>query len=139
MVDTNRHYQRAAVRSARTITNGGETASLQAIDPADGRRILDRYRQAGVHQMIEEEPNIVTSGKSQRVIIDGHPFSIEIYRAETDQNWMLEVVDQDGTSHVWDDQFASDKEARNAAIQAIEEEGAVAFMRGDNVIRFRGR
>ena len=52
--------------------NGGETASLQAIDPADGRRILDRYRQAGVHQMIEEEPNIVTSGKSQRVIIDGH-------------------------------------------------------------------
>ncbi|WP_244298002.1 hypothetical protein, partial [Paracoccus marcusii] len=83
--------------------------------------------------------HIVTSGKSQRVIIDGHPFSIEIYRAETDQNWMLEVVDQDGTSHVWDDQFASDKEARNAAIQAIEEEGAVAFMRGDNVIRFRGR
>ena len=52
---------------------------------------------------------------------------------------MLEVVDQDGTSHVCDDQFASDKEARNAAIQAIEEEGAVAFMRGDNVIRFRGR
>ena len=119
--------------------NGGETASLQAIDPADGRRILDRYRQAGVHQMIEEEPNIVTSGKSQRVIIDGHPFSIEIYRAETDQNWMLEIVDQDGTSHVWDDHFASDKEARNAAMQAIEEEGAVAFMRGDNVIRFRGR
>lgn len=89
--------------------------------------------------MVEEEPNIVTSGKSQRVIIDGYPFSIEIYRAETDQNWMLEVVDQDGTSHVWDDQFATDKDARNAAVQAIEEEGAIAFMRGDNVIRFPGR
>ncbi|RJK92842.1 hypothetical protein D3P06_19075 [Paracoccus aestuarii] len=89
--------------------------------------------------MIEEEPNIVTSGKSQRVIIDGYPFSIEIYRAETDQNWMLEVVDQDGTSHVWDDQFASDKEARDAAVQTIEEEGAIAFMRGDNVIRFPER
>ncbi len=89
--------------------------------------------------MIEEEPNIVTSGKSQRVIIDGYPFSIQIYRVETDQNWMLEVVDQDGTSHVWDDQFVSDMDARNAAVHAIEEEGAVAFMRGDNVIRFPGR
>ncbi|WBU63660.1 hypothetical protein [Paracoccus aerodenitrificans] len=89
--------------------------------------------------MIEEEPNIVTSGKSQRVIIDGYPFSIEIYRAETDQNWMLEVVDKDGTSHVWDDQFVSDIDARNAAVRAIEEEGAVAFMRGDNVIQFPER
>lgn len=36
-----------------------------------------------------------------------------------------------------DDQFASDKDARNTAIQAIEAAGAVAFMRGDNVIPFR--
>ena len=38
---------------------------------------------------------------------------------------------------VSDDQFASDKDARNTAIQAIEAEGEIAFMRGDNVIRFR--
>lgn len=30
--------------------------------------------------MIEDEPNLVTSGKSQHVLIDGLPFSIEIYR-----------------------------------------------------------
>jgi len=87
--------------------------------------------------MIEDEPNLVTSGKSQHVIIDGCPFSIEIYRLEQDKTWTLEVVDHEGTSHVWDDQFASDKDARNTAIQAIEAEGAVAFMRGDNVILFR--
>ena len=78
--------------------------------------------------MIEDEPNLVTSGKSQHVIIDGFPFSIEIYRLEQDRTWTLEVVDHEGTSHVWDDQFASDKDARNTAIQAIEAEGVIAFM-----------
>jgi long-subunit fatty acid transport protein len=53
------------------------------------------------------------------------------------KTWTLEVVDHQGTSHCWDDQFTSDKEARNTAIQAIEAEGAIAFMRGDNVIPFR--
>ena len=87
--------------------------------------------------MIDEEPNLVQSSKSQRVVIDGYPFSIEIYRLETDKTWTLEVVDHEGSSHVWDDQFRSDKDARDAAVQALESEGAIAFMRGDNVIPFR--
>lgn len=86
--------------------------------------------------MIEDEPNLVTSGKSQRVIIDGFPFLIEIYRLEEDRAWTLEVVDQERTSHVWDDTFASDTDARNAAIKAIEAEGPIAFMRGHNIIPF---
>lgn len=87
--------------------------------------------------MIEDEPNLVNSGKSQHVVVDGYPFSIEIYRLETDKTWTLEVVDHEGTGHVWDEEFRSDKDARNAAIQAIEAEGAIAFMRGDNIIPFR--
>ncbi|MBY6059476.1 hypothetical protein KUV33_24030 [Leisingera daeponensis] len=87
--------------------------------------------------MEDDEPNLVTSGKSQRITVDGFPFSIEIYRLETDQSWTLEVVGHEGTSHVWEDQFQSDKEARNTAMQAIESEGPIAFMRGDNVIPFR--
>jgi hypothetical protein len=39
-------------------------------------------------------------------------------------------------SHVWDEQFRSDKVARNAAITAIESEGALTFMRDDNGIPF---
>lgn len=89
--------------------------------------------------MTEEDPNIITSDKSQRIIVDGLPFSIEIYRLETDPHWTLEVVDCEGTSHVWDDYFSSDKDARNAAVQEIEREGAAAFMRDDNVIRFPRR
>lgn len=84
----------------------------------------------------EDEPNIVTSGKSQRVLVDGYTFSIEIYRLEDDPNWTLEVVDHKNTSHVWDDQFASDEDARAAALKALEEEGATSFMRGNNVVPF---
>ncbi len=88
--------------------------------------------------MAEKEPNLVTSAKSQRVVVDGYPFSIEIYRLEGDKTWALEVVDHEGTSHVWDEQFKSDKDARDEALKSIEAEGPVAFMRGDNVIPFRG-
>ena len=53
------------------------------------------------------------------------------------KTWTLEIVDHAGTSHVWNEEFRPDKDARNAAIQAIEAEGAIAFMRGDNIISFR--
>lgn len=86
--------------------------------------------------MSEEEPNLVTSSKSQSVAVDGYPFSINIFRLERDKFWTLEVVDCDGTSHVWDDEFSSDKDARDEALRVLEAEGAVAFMRGSNVIPF---
>ena len=85
----------------------------------------------------DDEPNLVVSPKSQSVLIDGVRFGIEIYRLETDRTWTLEVVDPENTSHVWDEQFASDKDALTAAVKAVESEGAAMFMRGDNVIPFR--
>ncbi len=85
---------------------------------------------------MDDEPNLVTSGKSMHVIIDGFPFSIEIFRLEQDRAWTLEVIDQDGTSHVWDRTFLSDNEAREIALRTIEGEGATAFMRGSNIIPF---
>ncbi|MGN6363360.1 hypothetical protein [Asticcacaulis taihuensis] len=87
----------------------------------------------------DDEPNLVTSGKSRKIIVDGYPFSIDIYRLETDAAWTLEVVDKDGNSHVWDEPFISDAKARDAAINALDTEGAVAFMRGQNVVPFRQR
>ncbi|CAN7467487.1 hypothetical protein LJR221_003089 [Agrobacterium tumefaciens] len=88
--------------------------------------------------MIEDDdPNLVTSGKSKRIVVDGYPFSIDIFRLETYTTWTLEVVDHQNTSHVWDEQFESDTEARDVAVKTIKAEGALAFMRGKNVIPFR--
>ncbi|WP_172331815.1 hypothetical protein [Mangrovicoccus sp. HB161399] len=87
--------------------------------------------------MIEDdEPDLVISGKAQHVVVGGYPFEIAICRLEAERAWTLEVVDFEGTSHVWDDRFRSDRDARNAAVEAIESEGAIAFMRGSNVIPF---
>ncbi|OCJ58906.1 hypothetical protein A6U96_16340 [Agrobacterium tumefaciens] len=87
--------------------------------------------------MEDDDPNLVTSGKSKRIVVDGYPFSIDIFRLETYTTWTLEVVDHQNTSHVWDDQFESDTEARDVAVKTIKAEGALAFMRGKNVIPFR--
>lgn len=87
--------------------------------------------------MTDNEPDLVTSIKSQRIVVDGYPFAIEIHRLETDKTWTLEVVDHEGTSHVWEEQFRTDKDARNAAVEALEREGAIAFMRGNNIVPFR--
>lgn len=87
--------------------------------------------------MTDEEPNLVTSGKSCRIVVDGCEFSIDIYRLENDTAWTLEVIDHRNTSHVWDREFSSDAEARDFAVRTIDAEGPLAFMRGSNVIPIR--
>jgi hypothetical protein len=86
-----------------------------------------------------QDPNIVSSGRSQRTIIEGHEFRIEIYRLETDTTWTLEVVDEDGTSTVWDDQFDTDQAALDEVMSTINEEGLSAFRDSGNVIKFPKR
>ena len=82
------------------------------------------------------DPNLVASGLSQEIEVDGIPFAVEIYRLEHDSTWTLEVVDENGTSTVWDDQFSSDLEALMEAQKVIRTEGVRAFRDG-NVIPFR--
>ena len=87
--------------------------------------------------MDEEEPSLVMSPKSQEVGVDGVPFQVEIYRLAGQAEWTLEVVDPEGAHHVWDEFFASDKDARTEALRELEAKGPLAFMHGDNVVPFR--
>ena len=57
-----------------------------------------------------KEPNIVYSGLSRRVHVGGLDLRIEIYRLEDEPPWVLEVIDQQDTSTVWDEQFKSDQD-----------------------------
>lgn len=88
---------------------------------------------------LETEPNIVSSGKACKLVHDGVSFSIEIYRLESNPNWALEVVDDEGTSQVWDDEFSSDNEALEAALTALKDEGAAGFVCGNNIVPFSNR
>ena len=57
------------------------------------------------------------------------------YRLEQDSHWTLEVVNQAGTSMVWDVQFDTEEEAFAAFRLAAEEEGMEAFLDNNNVIQ----
>lgn len=62
--------------------------------------------------MIHDEPQLISSIKSQRIVVDGYSFAIEIHRLDNDRAWTPEFVDHQGTSHVWEEQFKTDRDAR---------------------------
>ncbi|WP_254277515.1 hypothetical protein [Halomonas sp. 3H] len=74
------------------------------------------------------EPELIQSPLSQSITRDGHSLQVDIYRLEDEVDWVLEVVNETGTSHVWDDRFATDQAALGAVYEAIDEEGITAFL-----------
>jgi hypothetical protein len=66
-------------------------------------------------------------GKMER---DGIQIEIFIYRIDgSNEDWSLEIVDEEGTSIVWDDLFDTDQAALDELCRAIEEEGILAIIR----------
>jgi hypothetical protein len=53
---------------------------------------------------------------------------VQIYRLATERGWSLEVVNEAGTSIVWDDFFATDRDADAAFRDALAREGIDAFL-----------
>ncbi|SDN66878.1 hypothetical protein SAMN04487957_101326 [Halomonas shengliensis] len=74
------------------------------------------------------EPELIQGPLSQAITRDGHTLRVDIYRLEDETDWLLEVVNEDGTSQVWDDRFATDQAALDAVYEAIDEEGVAAFL-----------
>jgi hypothetical protein len=73
------------------------------------------------------EPKLIQSALSRTIREDG--VRIDIYRLET-TDWSLEVVDETGTSTVWDDSFSTDQAALDEALKTIREEGIKTFLSG---------
>ncbi len=67
------------------------------------------------------------SNISKEIEKDGLTVKIEVYKAEEGE-WILEIVDEQWNSTVWDDLFPSAKEALDEGIKAIEEEGIASFI-----------
>ena len=82
------------------------------------------------------DPNVVFSGLSTTNDECGLDLRIDIYRLEDNRTWSLEIVDDEGTSTVWDELFKTDQEALDEALKTIREEGAAAFRDAGNVVEF---
>lgn len=87
--------------------------------------------------MAERTPNLVTSGLSGIVTRDGVTVEVFIVRLEHEPTWSLEVVNDAGTSIVWDDQFPSDEDAHQEFLRTVAQEGMRTFLDNGNVIPFR--
>lgn len=89
--------------------------------------------------MSDRDPNIVQSGLSRTVTREGVTLDVSIYRLEHDAQWTLEVVNDVGTSTVWDAPFDTDAEALEAFEVTLNDEGIEAFLDRSNVIEFPRR
>ena len=74
-----------------------------------------------------DENDLIDSLLSQKFTQDGKTVEICIYRMP-DSPWVLEVVDDFGNSTVWDEQFETDHDALDCALDEIEEDGIDAFI-----------
>lgn len=59
---------------------------------------------------------------------DGQTVTIDIYRTEEESGWVLEIVDADNNSTLWEDRFETDDGALAEALDALEQEGIGAFV-----------
>lgn len=71
----------------------------------------------------DNEPTVITSPLSREIAGEGISVKVEIYRLESDGGWILELVDADWNSMVWEDTFATDLEAWNYLQAEIQREG----------------
>jgi uncharacterized protein len=74
-----------------------------------------------------EDIDLIHSPLEQTYSADGHSVRIQIY-SSADSQWVLEVVDERGTSTVWNDLFETDKQALEEAFMSIETEGIASFI-----------
>ena len=76
----------------------------------------------------DQEPKLIESERSGPFERDGHLVEVHIYKLEHDKDWVLEVVDENGTSTVWDDKFSTDRIAWKEFLRTVDNEGMAAVI-----------
>ena len=69
----------------------------------------------------DDEPDFLESPLSQHVTRNGVTVRVDIYGDASDR-WILEIIDAENTSHVWDERFETEQQALDAALRALDEE-----------------
>ncbi len=80
--------------------------------------------------MQDSDADIVYSDLCRTVAADGVSVEVHIYRSRDAADWALEVVNEAGTSTVWDNLFETDHHALEAFEQVLADEGIETFFDG---------
>lgn len=75
-----------------------------------------------------DSTNIIRSPLCQSFTADGVTVQIEIYCVEGGEGWTLELIDAEGSSIVWEEQFATDAAAFAEFTEGVEELGLAALI-----------
>ena len=78
------------------------------------------------------DQKIVMSPLCRGITGDGTKIQVDIYRGEDESVWILEVIDEENASTVWDEPFDSDQEALDEAMEIIERDGIRTFLEGES-------
>ncbi|GMG86373.1 hypothetical protein [Biformimicrobium ophioploci] len=76
---------------------------------------------------MDSEFELNVSALSKSIVKDGKTVKAEIY-GDGEGQWILELVDEQGNSTVWDEQFLTEQDALNEALDAVEQEGIDCFI-----------
>lgn len=125
----------AAVGASRTGLR--QYAKNWRAPPLNGRQSKFKFITKREDTMFERGPNFIVSRLSKAVTRHGVTVKVHISRREKESNWILEVVNDKGTSTVWGDHFPSDEAAFGEFQRVVEEQGMTAFLESAEVIPFR--
>ena len=78
--------------------------------------------------MDDDELETEDSPLSKKFIKDGMTIEICIYRGKGETEWVLEVVDEEGASTVWNKPFATDQDAWEEVMATVAKEGIATFL-----------
>ncbi|MDV6314846.1 hypothetical protein [Idiomarina sp. HP20-50] len=76
---------------------------------------------------MSEEQQVIQSKHTQEYSDNGKTVEIDIYRSE-ESGWILEIVDQNNNSTLWEDEFEKEEDALAEALDALKEEGIDNFI-----------
>ena len=80
------------------------------------------------------DPEIRFSPLSRTVAVNGVAVRVDIYE-DLNGGWLLEVIDGENTSPVWDDSFETDSAALDEALRALREESVEFWTPGSGTDR----
>jgi hypothetical protein len=78
----------------------------------------------------------VYSRLCQRVVVDGIPLDIVIYRPNAGGGWQLNVIDAQSQATIWDTVFVTDWAAFAAFQARSSKDGVQTCVSNDNVVAF---
>ena len=73
--------------------------------------------------MVNTSPKITRSVLSQEFFEGDLTVQVEIYRVDDANDWILEVIDEDGVAVMWSEFFESDSAAMARFAQELREQG----------------